>query len=134
MIKKLLGWNKASTLFLKEDETGLKVRIVPPDTQWARDLLVPIERGDVSQMSFGFTVISDRWGTEEGMDVRELVKVKLYDVSPVTFPAYPQTDVGVRSAVEAYERHKKEALEAQKAQNQRKLILLKRKFELYRRS
>jgi len=129
----VLGRNKAGTLFLEEDDTGLKVRILPPDTQWARDLLVSIERGDVSQMSFGFTVISDRWGTEEGTDVRELVKVKLYDVSPVTFPAYPQTDVGVRSAMEAYERHRKEELEAEKAKNEQKLTLLKRKFEVLRR-
>lgn len=65
--------------------------------------------------------------------MRELLKVKLYDVSPVTFHAYPQTDVGVRSAMEAYERHKKEVLEAEKARNQQKLTLLKRKFELHRR-
>ncbi|MDK2986530.1 MAG: uncharacterized protein PWQ96_2174 [Clostridia bacterium] len=129
----VLGRNKAGTLFLEEDDTGLKVRILPPDTQWAKDLLVSIERGDISQMSFGFIVISDRWGTEEGTDVRELLKVKLYDVSPVTFPAYLQTDVGVRSAMEAYERHKREVLEAEKARNQQKLMLLKRKFELHRR-
>lgn len=121
----VLGRNKAGTLFLEEDDIGLKVRILPPDTQWARDLMVSIEWGDISQMSFGFIVISDRWGTEEGVDMRELLKVKLYDVSPVTFPAYPQTDVGVRSAMEAYERHKKEVLEAQKARNQQKLMLLK---------
>jgi len=129
----VLGRNKAGTLFLEEDDTGLKVRILPPDTQWAKDLLVSIERGDVSQMSFGFTVLSDRWGTEEGADVRELVKVRLYDVSPVTFPAYPQTDVGVRSALEAYERHRSDVLEAEKAKNEQKLTLIKRKLEVLRR-
>ncbi|MCR4443212.1 MAG: HK97 family phage prohead protease [Peptococcaceae bacterium] len=128
-----LGRNKAGTLFLEEDDTGLKVRILPPDTQWAKDLLVSIERGDVSQMSFGFTVLSDRWGTEKGADVRELVKGRLYDVSPVTFPAYPQTDVGVRSALEAYERHRSDVLEAEKAKNEQKLTLIKRKLEVLRR-
>jgi hypothetical protein len=76
----VLGRNKAGTLFLEEDDTGLKVRILPPDTQWAKDLLVSIERGDISQMSFGFTVISDRWGTEEGTDVRELLKERVRKV------------------------------------------------------
>jgi len=46
------------------------------------------------------------------MDVRELVKVRLFDVSPVTFPAYTETDVAVRSAALAYERHKQEHLAA----------------------
>lgn len=99
----ILGRNKSNTLELSEDNIGLKVRIVPPDTQYARDLMVSIDRGDITQMSFMFEVLSDRWGSEEGIDadeVREISKVKLYDVSPVTFPAYPQTDVGTRSAMD----------------------------------
>ena len=83
----VLGRNVAGTLTLEEDDKGLKVRIIPPDTQWARDLLVSIKRGDITQMSFGFTVILDRWSYEDNIDVRELLKVKLFDVSPVTFPA-----------------------------------------------
>src|SRR5574344_1786865 len=82
----VLGRNKAGTLTLEEDDKGLHVRITPPDTQWAKDLLVSIKRGDITQMSFGFTVILDRWNYEDNTDVRELLKVKLYDVSPVTFP------------------------------------------------
>ena len=96
----VLGRNRAGTLKLSEDERGLFIEIDPPDTQFARDLLVSIERGDVSQMSFGFQTVRDSWerSTEgNNQDVRTLEKVKLYDVSPVTFPFYPETDVAVRS-------------------------------------
>lgn len=120
----VLGRNKAGTLELEETEKGLHVRIMPPDTQWARDLQISISRSDISQMSFGFIVQNDRWGTEDGIDIRELHKVKLIDVSPVTFPAYPQTDVGVRSAMDNYSQHK----EAEKAHIQQHLLLQERKW------
>ena len=96
----VLGRNISNTLSLEEDDTGLRVRIIPPQTQWAKDLLVSIKRGDITQMSFGFTVILDRWSYENNMDIRELLKVKLFDVSPVTFPAYNQTECGVRKIFE----------------------------------
>ena len=81
----VLGRNKAGTLELKEDERGLYVRIIPPDTQAARDLITSIERGDINQMSFGFMVEEEKWDTVDGVDVRELRRVRLFDVSPVTF-------------------------------------------------
>lgn len=95
----VLGRNKAGTLRLSEDKTGLAVEIDPPDTQAARDLMVSMTRGDVSQMSFGFTVLEDEWKFDRENDItyRTLTKVRLFDVSPVTFPAYPDTDVSVRS-------------------------------------
>jgi uncharacterized protein len=95
----VLGRNKAGTLTMKEDDRGLYVEIEPPDTQHARDLVTSIERGDISQMSFGFQTIRDSWDTQENQvkDLRTLEKVKLWDVSPVTFPAYTETDVAVRS-------------------------------------
>jgi len=96
----VLGRSKAGTLALAEDGTGLRVEITPPNTQVGRDALESIQRGDVDQMSFGFTVPpgGEDWREEEdGMIVRALSRVKLWEVSPVTFPAYPQTEVGVRS-------------------------------------
>jgi len=99
----VLGRKSARTLRLEEDEKGLITRIFPPSTQWARDLLHSIERGDVSQMSFGFQSVKDRWlpAGEDGLPVRELLEVRLFDVSPVTFPAYQQTEVHVRSMMES---------------------------------
>ena len=93
----VLGRNRAGTLTLKEDETGLAVRIEPPDTAFARDLIVSIERGDITGASFGFQTITEEWNLEDGEPVRTLKAVRLFDVSPVTFPAYPQTDVALRA-------------------------------------
>ena len=96
----VLGRNKAGTLSLDEDDTGLAVDITPPDTQWARDLMTSMDRGDINQMSFGFRVVKDAWNEEDKKDItRELLEVELFDVSPVTYPAYPQTSVSVRDHV-----------------------------------
>lgn len=124
----VLGRNKAGTLTLEEDEKGLKVRIVPPDTTWAKDLLVSIKRGDITQMSFGFTVILDRWSYEDNIDVRELLKVKLFDVSPVTFPAYAQTECGIRSMFDIMKTHQSEVAKS-KETNKRKLEMQKQKLK-----
>jgi HK97 family phage prohead protease len=102
----VLGRNRAGTLSLEETDRGLKVRIQPPDTTWAKDLTESIKRGDVTQMSFGFICEKDNWSVENGTDIRTLEQVRLFDVSPVTFPAYLDTDVGVRSALDSYKRHK----------------------------
>ncbi len=93
----VLGRNRAGTLALNEDETGLAVRIEPPDTTFARDLIVSIERGDITGASIGFRTLTDEWNLEDGEPVRTVKAVRLFDVSPVTFPAYPQTDVALRA-------------------------------------
>lgn len=94
----VLGRNRAGTLKLEENELGLKIEITPPDAQWARDLLVSIERRDVSQMSFGFETLKDMWDEEDPQNiVRTLIKARLWDVSPVTFPAYTSTSANVRT-------------------------------------
>jgi len=96
----VLGRTKSGTLSLSTDEKGLRIEIDPPDTTWARDLMQTIKRGDVDQMSFGFRTIRDKWTQDEdGTTIRELIEVQLFDVSPVTFSAYPQTEVQVRTAI-----------------------------------
>lgn len=97
----VLGRTKNHTLELSEDEIGLKVRIFPPESPLIDGFMASIARGDVDQMSFGFRTVSDSWSKQGEETIRELIEVDLYDVSPVTFPAYKQTDVAVRSFIEA---------------------------------
>lgn len=93
----VLGRRRAGTLELEEDGYGLRFRVVPPDTSWARDLRQSIERGDINQASFAFDAIRDEWNYDVEPNERELVEVRLYDVSIVTYPAYPQTSVSARA-------------------------------------
>lgn len=93
----VLGRTKSGTLKLGTDKEGLRFVADPPDTHWVRDLQKSIDRGDIDQASFAFRTIKDQWthDEEKGTSVRTLLKVELRDVSVVTFPAYPQTDVKV---------------------------------------
>jgi hypothetical protein len=96
----VLGRSGNKSLRLEEDAKGLRFENDLPDTQVARDLATLVERGDVSQMSFSFRVkpSGDRWDDDEQLGlVRTLTAVRLRDVGPVTFPAYPDTAVAVRS-------------------------------------
>lgn len=98
----VLGRTGPKTLTLAEDGEGLAIQVTPPDTQWARDLILSMRRGDINQMSFGFRTVKDRWlQNESGLVTRELLEVQLFDVSVVTFPAYPDTSVAARSALMA---------------------------------
>jgi HK97 family phage prohead protease len=94
----VLGSTRAKTVRLSTDSKGLLTDADLPDTSYARDLVVMMERGDVDSMSFGFSVPrnGDNW-SEDGM-TRELREVRLHEVSVVTgFPAYRATTATVRS-------------------------------------
>lgn len=96
----VLGRAKAGTLTLAEDDHGLRIEITPPDTQAARDLLASIERGDIDQMSFAFTMAGGKQTWDESQDppLRTIEKVgELFEVSVVPRGAYPDTEAGVRS-------------------------------------
>lgn len=95
---KILGRNSAGTLELREDKTGLYVEILPPDTNAGRDIMESVKRGDVTGMSFGFQTDKDTWERDdEKGDLRTVEDLHLMDVSVVTYPAYDQTDIAVRS-------------------------------------
>jgi HK97 family phage prohead protease len=124
----VLGRNTAGTLNLREDEEGLFMEIQLPDTTAARDLTVSMERGDVSQASFAFRTIDDEWRTEDGNEVRILKRVQLYDVSPVTFPFYENTDVSLR----AFEKHLEALDEKRRGAITQAMNLRKKRLELLR--
>ena len=106
----VLGRNKAGTLRMSEDKVGLRVEIDPPDTAFARDLLESIDRGDISQMSFGFRALDEDFERLDGEIIRTLKRVSLFDVSPVTFPAFPDTDVSVaKRSLEAWRKRHDDA-------------------------
>ena len=95
----LFGRTTAGTLRLAEDRIGLAFEIDPPGTQVARDTVALIERGDLTSMSFGFIAGEDLWEKVGGEVIRTLITIDtLYDVSVVTMPAYPQTDIAVMRA------------------------------------
>lgn len=87
----VLGSSRAKTLRLYEDERGLKVEAMLPNTTLGRDAAELLRRGDVDSMSFGFSVPrgGDEW-SDDGMR-RTLKSVRLHEVSIVSFPAYTGT-------------------------------------------
>lgn len=93
----VLGRNKAGTLDLKTDSRGLwgEVKINQKD-QDAMNLYERVKRGDVNQCSFGFEILDEEF-EDRGTEVHWTIKkVKLYEVSVVTFPAYDETEVSAR--------------------------------------
>ena len=96
---KVLGRTTNGTLRLRNDEVGLwgEISINPNDTE-AMSAYHKIKRGDVSQCSFGFDIISQEPITREDGGTHWNVKeVKLWEISPTTFPAYESTCVSARS-------------------------------------
>ncbi|HQJ31623.1 MAG TPA: HK97 family phage prohead protease [Syntrophales bacterium] len=97
-----LGRQSAGTLLLREDDTGLYYEINPPDTQSARDLMTAIDRGDIREASYGFTVDVDEWDySDPDVIKRTIIEVgEVYDISPVVFAAFNDTTVALRKLEE----------------------------------
>lgn len=116
----VLGRTKAGTLTLKTDSRGLwgEVKINPKD-QDAMNLYERVKRGDVDQCSFGFDILEEEF-EDRGTTVHWTIKrVRLYEVSVVTFPAYEDTGVSARK--NDLQSIKKRALEIRKQKILRKL-------------
>lgn len=101
----VLGRTISRTLELSVDSEGLRYDITPPDTQSVRDMvLAPLRRGDITGSSFAFRVApdGDEWREDDdGLIVRTIHRFsRLLDVSPVTYPAYPEAGAAARSLEE----------------------------------
>lgn len=97
--QRLLGRVGSGTLKLEEHSKGLFFELTLPDTSYARDLGVLVERGDISGCSFGFRVPpgGDNWDLRSGQLVRDLISVDLHEITITGNPAYLDTTVAVRS-------------------------------------
>ncbi len=92
----VLGRTSANTMDLSIDKRGLRYDIRPGDTTIGNDVVEHIARGDVTGSSFFFRITDETWRMEDDLDIREIRGVELFDVGPVTFPAYTGADTGVR--------------------------------------
>lgn len=96
----ILGRVSARTLRLQNIKSrGLCYECDLPDVSYARDLIASVKRGDVVGNSFRFTVLRDKWSGpgSDGMARREILEMELYEVGPVTMPAYTSTSLSLRS-------------------------------------
>ena len=117
----VLGRTKAGTLELKVDSRGLwgRIRVNQADGD-ALNLYSRIERGDVDQCSFGFEILEEETEWRDDGSVHWTIKrVKLYEVSPVTFPAYEDTSVSARRR--DYDEIRERRTEAWKAKTKERL-------------
>jgi HK97 family phage prohead protease len=92
---RVVASTRAGTMKLYEDEVGLRVEASIAPTTDGKDLAISLRRGDLSKMSFGFSVMKDSWNQE--MTQRVLKSVRLWEVSVVAMPAYQETEAMVRS-------------------------------------
>jgi len=101
----VLGRTSSRTLTITKTLRGLDYEIEPGNTTVAKDVQEHIRRGDVTGSSFGFHVREQKFSYDETRqaDIREILSVDLLDVSPVTYPAYTSSSVGIRSESDAGE-------------------------------
>ncbi|EPR09630.1 peptidase U35 [Sphingobium indicum IP26] len=100
---RVVGRTGAGTLTLREDATGLAFSNDLPDTSDGRDLAVQIERQDIPGMSFGFITRKQQWDETIDPPKRTILEAELYEITYTAFPAYPDTNVGLRSLEAARE-------------------------------
>jgi hypothetical protein len=88
-----IGRLSAGTLRTRKVRKGLATEIDPP--RWGAQYLESVRRKDVTGMSFAFQTMEDRWHLEDGEPVREVLDMRYFEVSGVSFPAYEQTTLTV---------------------------------------
>jgi len=135
----LLGRTASKTLRLESNTVGLKFELDIPDTTTGRDTAEEIKRGDISGCSFAFRVGSDEWkNLEDGRVERTVTKIeRLYDIGPVTYPAYHDTTVAVRSLDQFRQTASEKAAEDEQTEKETKEQKRKRRLDIeskYRRA
>lgn len=118
----VLGRTKAGTLELRVDEKGLWGRIeINPDDADAMSLYARVKRGDVDQCSFGFDILEERETVDENTGAVHwtILRVHLWEVSVVTFPAYEKTSVSAR--MRRYEEIKRSRADAWRARQKARI-------------
>ncbi len=128
----ILGRTKSGTARVGVDEKGLWYEVELPKS--ADSLREAVERGDIDQSSWGFFLKKDSWEKREGTDKqhRVLLDVEMvFDASPVTFPANPDTTVAKRS-LEAYQKEVEPETkdDGSDTQTEIEIALLEREYEL----
>lgn len=132
----IVARTKNKTLAVWEDGEGLRYEFRPNmKTAAGRDLVELLRRGDVDQSSFAFSMEGgiEEWDDTGETPIRKLIKIpRLYDVSPVTYPAYPSTSVGVRSMQEVYEDYKAKREEQEKKEAELRVEVARVKAKMLR--
>lgn len=120
----VLGRTSSSSLELKADEKGLWGRCKLPNTQYARDLYELINRGDVDQCSFGFSINDETLEELADGNYRWRINdIDLHEVSVVTFPAYENTSIQARH--KQIDEMKNRQLETKRAEFKKRLEAIK---------
>lgn len=120
---KVLGRTKNGTLRLYEDDIGLRFELDLPNTTLGNDAHETIKRGDVDGVSFGFRMRKQEWDESDPDNiVRTISQADLFEISPVGFPAYPDSHVSARSA-DPYKAYLEEKEEKEIKESRNQLIL-----------
>jgi len=105
-----LARTTSGTLVLSEDSRGLKVETnLTTDDPDVMRVVPKMRRGDLSKMSFAFRATREEWDDTGDMPKRTIFELELVDVSVVTFPAYPTTEIGLRRLEEVRSHSSKSA-------------------------
>jgi HK97 family phage prohead protease len=122
----VLGRTKNGTLKLFEDDIGLRFELDLPNTTRGKDAFETIKRGDIDGVSFGFQMQKQEWDESDKDNVlRSVIKARLFEISPVAFPAYPDSQVSARD----YDPYKS-YVDEQNEKNKSSIIAGKRAREL----
>ena len=129
----ILGRTGSGTMELMADETGLRYDIAMPETVVGRDTWTEVKRGDIPGSSFSFTVDDgdgDEWDDQTDPPMRTLLNVRdLFDVGPVTFPAYLDTEVNCRS-FDRFVETRSQSREQEAAQQAARLAMQRQRLRL----